>query len=104
MNLLCFDISSGGIAAAVFDANLQRLRFVETRWTFESGELGAATLRADLVLSQFEKTIRQLDIVEPPSALCIGTFMHNCVLLDDADQPLSPLFTWLDRRGEDGVE
>jgi len=29
--------------------------------------------------------------------------MHNCVLLDADGQPLTPVFTWLDQRGEDGV-
>jgi gluconokinase len=30
--------------------------------------------------------------------------MHNIVLLDGADQPLSPVFTWRDSRGDAGVQ
>ena len=97
MNLLCFDISSGGIAAALLNSNLDCVRFTESPWN-------AGRLRAETVVSEFEQVIRRLDIAEPIGGLCIGTFMHNCVLLDGADQPLTPLFTWLDARGEDGID
>ncbi|MBI4474417.1 MAG: hypothetical protein HY646_17235 [Acidobacteria bacterium] len=30
--------------------------------------------------------------------------MHNCVLIDAKDKPLTPVFTWLDRRGEAGMD
>jgi gluconokinase len=104
MNLLCFDISSGGISAALFDSNLDCFRFSEAQWKIETDAQGAATLRAEAVADHFEETVQRLNITEPIDALCIGAFMHNCVLLDSADQPRSPLFTWLDHRGQEGIE
>jgi gluconokinase len=104
MNLLCFDISSCGISAAMFDSNLEPIRFSETQWKIETDAEGAATLQAEAVADHFEQTVQRLDITGPIDALCIGAFMHNCVLLDSADQPCSPLFTWLDHRGQKGIE
>jgi gluconokinase len=97
MNLLCFDISSGGISGALLNSNLECIRFAESPWNAE-------VLRAETVVSEFDGVIRQLNIAEPVSGLCIGTFMHNCVLLDGSDQPLTPLFTWFDRSGEEGID
>jgi gluconokinase len=100
---LCFDISSGGISAALFDSKLKAGRVAETRWKLETDELGAATLSIATVEKQFKRLIKQLK-VHSTDAICIGSFMHNCLLLDDADEPLSPVFTWLDQRGEGGLE
>jgi gluconokinase len=36
--------------------------------------------------------------------IAIGAFMHNLVLLDEAGQALTPVFTWLDQRGEKGLQ
>jgi len=96
MNLLCFDISSGGISAALLNSSLECIRFAESPWN-------AGTLRAETVVSEFGQVVQQLNIAEAVSGLCIGTFMHNCVLLDAVDQPLTPLFTWLDPGGEEGI-
>ena len=104
MILLCFDISSGGISAALFNASLESIRFAESQWNLETDQAGAATLQAQTVVAEFEQIVRRLNIVEPLDALCIGTFMHNCVLLDEADEPVTPLFTWLDQRGKEGID
>jgi gluconokinase len=106
MNILCFDLSSGGITAAILDCDLQPARVVETQWTLETDERGAAVLSAKHIIEQFKNVILQLK-VDPSDridALCIDTFMHNCVLLDAGDRPLTPVFTWLDQRGAEGIE
>jgi gluconokinase len=106
MNPLCFDISSSGISAVVFNAKLETQRIEEQKWNLETDDRGAATLSVHQVLERFKQTIHDLSEDSIPSidAICIGTFMHNFVLLNDADEPLTPVFTWLDRRGESGVE
>jgi gluconokinase len=106
MHILCFDISSGGISAALFDAELGVKRSAETPWKLESDPHGAAVLPAGTIIDHFKTAIRQLRLTagERIDAICIDTFMHNCVLLDAADNPLTPVFTWLDYRGADGVE
>ncbi|HYR89262.1 MAG TPA: FGGY family carbohydrate kinase [Terriglobia bacterium] len=104
MTVLCFDISSGGIAAALFSAKLEVTKVTEQNWKLELDDSGAATLSLNTVVERFRQVIRELAIAEPIDAVCIGTFMHNIVLLDDAGKPLTPVFTWLDRRGEKGLE
>ena len=103
MTLLGFDISSGGVTAALFNRDLEILGHSEQEWQFATDSSGAATLTVDAIVQRFKAALGQITFPEKPSALCIGCFMHNCVLLDANDQPLTPVFTWLDQRGEDGV-
>ena len=106
MHLLCFDISSGGITAALLDSHLESIRVAETQWILETDAQGAATLSLATIETQFKRVIQQLNI-QPDDridALCMDSFMHNIVVLNDADQPLTPVFTWLDQRGESGME
>src|SRR5262245_42942192 len=106
MNLLCFDISSGGISAALFSSTLELRRSAETQWVLETDDQGAATLSIEAVQAAFKHVIQKLNATgeEGPAVICMDCFMHNCVLLDAADRPHSPVFTWLDNRGEGGIE
>jgi len=106
MNILCFDISSGGISAAIVDLDLQLKRVVDTQWLLEADESGAAALSVSTIVEQFKAAILRLKLAADDriAAICIDTFMHNCALLDAADRPLTPVFTWLDHRGADGIE
>ncbi|PYS40456.1 MAG: hypothetical protein DMG14_10520 [Acidobacteria bacterium] len=106
MNLLCFDISSGGISAAILNSDLESARVAEKEWDMETDERGAATLSVQRVIERFKQAIRLLNLTtgDAIDAICIGTFLHNCVLLDDADEPITPVFTWLDQRGDTGLE
>lgn len=103
MTVLCFDISSGGISAVLFNPKLEALRRADTQWQFLPDESGAATLSIETIVQRFKSAILDLSVREPLDAIGIGCFMHNCVLLDSGDKPLTPVFTWLDQRGEDGV-
>ena len=101
MSLICFDISSNGISAALFDSALDLVQMAEGRWT------PAAALPLPTIVDQFKQSIAQLNLAnapEPIDAICIGSFMHNIVLLDGNDVPLTPVSTWLDSTGENGVE
>jgi gluconokinase len=106
MSILCFDISSGGISAAIVDSDLQPVRFVDTEWALEADDSGAATLSVPRIVEQFKAAVFQLKLTAADciDAICMDTFMHNCALLDAADRPLTPVFTWLDHRGGDGIE
>jgi gluconokinase len=105
MKLLCFDIASGGVTAALFDSTLETLEIAETSWNLAMDEDGAAALSVDDVVDGVKQVIRALSAParSQVDAIGIGAFMHNLVLLDQAGQPLSPVFTWLDRRGENGL-
>ena len=105
MNLLCFDMGSGGIAAAILNSNLEAERFADNQWVLETDEYGAATLSVESIVERFKRAIRSVDVTstDPIDAICIGTFLHNYVMLDETDRPLTPVFTWLDQRGESGL-
>ena len=101
MSLICFDISSNGVSAALFDSELHLVQMAEGRWN------PAAALALPTIVDQFKQSIAQLNLAkarEPVDAICIGSFMHNIVLLDGNDVSLTPVSTWLDSSGEKGVE
>jgi gluconokinase len=106
MNLLCFDVSSGGISAALLNDKLEAGKIVNHPWVLDTDDQGGATLLAERVVEQFKQTVHLLNLAVGDSieAICVGTFLHSCVLMDEADQALTPVFTWLDRRGERGVD
>src|SRR5262245_31904370 len=105
MNLLCFDMGSGGISAAIFSSNLEAEKFTDNEWILETDKHGAATLSVESIVERFKRAIRSVDVTstDPIDAICIGTFLHNYVMLDETDRPLTPVFTWLDQRGESGL-
>jgi gluconokinase len=101
MSLICFDISSNGVSAALFDSALDLVQMAEGRWT------PAAALPLRTIVDQFKQSIAQLNLAnagEPIEAICVGSFMHNVLLLDGNDVPLTPVSTWLDSSGANGVE
>lgn len=103
MSVLCFDISSGGVSAALFSPKLELIKLIEDKWELAPGETGAPTLSMATVAERFKMVVQGLALTKAPDAICIGSFMHNCVLLDSGDGPLTPVFTWLDGRGGKGL-
>src|SRR3989442_12620005 len=96
MSPLCFDISSGGISAALFDSELEPIRLVEGRWK------PAATLAVATITGQFKHLIAELkvaNVTDAVAAVSIGCFMDNIFLLESGSLPLIPVFMWLQRRG-----
>jgi gluconokinase len=103
MTVLSFDVSSGGVSAAFFDSKLNAISRAKSPWRFDTNTAGAATLSIEMILERVRIALKDLKTAERAEALGIGCFMHNCLLLDAGDRPLTPVFTWLDQRGEDGV-
>jgi gluconokinase len=106
MHFLCFDISSGGVTTALLNSKLEPAKIVDRAWVLDADGQGAATLSAERLVQQFKQSVRVLNLGTSDSidAICVGTFLHSCVVLDDAEQPLTPVFTWLDRLGETGLD
>jgi gluconokinase len=103
MTALCFDISSGGVSVATFNSRFEIEARAEERWHFQTHASGAATLSTDLLVARVKSVLRGLKTPLLPEAIGIGCFMHSCMLLDLRDQPVGPVFTWLDQRGQEGV-
>jgi gluconokinase len=101
VSFLCFDVSSSGISGVLLDSGLEPLRSLEARWE------PSPTLDPETTSGEFKKLVRELagaSVPDPIIAVSIGCFLHNFVLLDAAGLPLTPVFTWIDSRGEEGVE
>jgi gluconokinase len=103
MSVLSFDISSGGVSAALFTPDLKPSRVVERKWAFSTDDAGSATLELEQVLRSVKETAGEFHDTKAIDAISIACFMHSLVLLDENERPLTPAFTWLDQRGEDGV-
>src|ERR1051326_5384465 len=87
------------MTGALLDFELEPIRSVEAKWE------PSPTLDPETAFDQFKKLVRELARDnEPIMAVSIGCFLHNVVVLDAAGLPLTPVFTWLDSRGEEGVE
>src|SRR5215471_17845428 len=101
MNILCFDISTGGVAAAVVDEQLQAVTTVEVPWRIALQSDGAAVLNADLFVRTFGEATTRITsgVGRSFDAISFSAFMHSCLALDGNRRPVTPIFTWMDRRG-----
>ena len=105
MKVLAFDIASGGLSAAIFNEQLTAVHAVEVPWTITLSSDGSAVLDLQTFDAAFLEAFRLLQQSGiSVDGICISAFMHNCIFLDERDEPVTPIFTWLDRRGSDGVE
>jgi len=104
MEVLCFDIGSGGITAARFNEQLDVSALREVSWDLHRDAQGRATLSADAIESAFLELALALGSDTPPAAVSIGCFMHSFVVLSSCCAPLTPVSTWLDTTASEGIE
>lgn len=102
--ILCFDISTGGVSSAMFSPEFDLLKAVRIPWGLHQAGSNALRFTADLVVERCKQAIHEMAIEEPPASLCIGSFMHNCVLLDKENKPLTPVLAWNDPEDDAGIE
>jgi gluconokinase len=103
MEVLCFDIGSGGVAAARFDERLSVSASGEIPWLLHRDADGRVSLSADVIESALLELNRRIQR-DPPTAVCIGSFMHSFLVLSSCCAPLSPVVTWLDTTAESGMD
>jgi len=104
MNILAFDIASGGLSAAVFNEDLVPKRLTEIPWHIREGVDGSAVLEVPHLEKALSQAFAAFSGLAAIDAISFSAFMHNCILLDAQDTPITPIFTWMDRRGSEGVE
>jgi gluconokinase len=104
MEVLCFDISSGGIAAALFDEQLKASATKEIPWELHRDAQGRATLSADDIEAAILALAKNFEGASPPAAVSIASFMHSFLVLSSCCAPLSPVFTWLDTTAPEGID
>lgn len=104
MEVLCFDISTGGINAARFDEQLKVSASRESSWDLHRDAQGRATLSAEDIESALLALASELSTGTPPAAVSIACFMHSFLVLSSCCAPLSPVFTWLDTTAPEGID
>jgi gluconokinase len=103
MDVLCFDIGSGGVRGARFNEQLDVLALHEVPWDLHRDAEGRATLSVYDIECAFGEVARALSTAAP-AAVSIGCFMHSFLVLSSCCAALTPVFTWLDTTGPEGVE
>jgi gluconokinase len=104
MEVLCFDIGSGGIAAARFNEQLEVSAQREVPWDLHRDAQGRATLSADHIEAAILQLSKDIRGDESPAAVSIGCFMHSFLVLSSCCAPLTPVFTWLDTTAPEGID
>src|SRR2546430_527716 len=94
MDVLCFDIGSGGISAARFDEKLNATGVEEVRWDLHRDADGHAILMAQDIEHAFQFLARALQADRSVAAVSIACFMHSFLILDANGAPATPVFTW----------
>src|SRR5262245_60879888 len=84
MDVLCFDMGSGGIAGARFDEKLTAPATAEVPWDLHRDAGGRATLSAQVIESTFARVAQQMGRDDPPAAISIACFMHSFLLTDSS--------------------
>ena len=104
MDVLCFDIGSGGISAGRFDENLNTVATKEVRWDLHRDSAGRAILSAGDVESAFKRLVHSLHgDHQPAAAVSIACFMHSFLVIDSNGASVTPVFTWLDTTNSEGL-
>ena len=102
--VLCFDIGSGGVAAARFNEKLEASVVREVAWNLQRDAQGHATLSAHDIESAVAQVAGEVQGDAPPAAVCIASFMHSFLVLSSCCAPLTPVFTWLDTTAPEGID
>jgi gluconokinase len=104
MEVLCFDIASGGITAARFNERLEVSALREVSWDLHRDAQGRATLSADRIESAILQLSKDLQGDAPPAAVSLACFMHSFLVLSSCCAPLTPVFTWMDTTAPEGLD
>jgi gluconokinase len=104
MDILCFDIGSSGIRGARFNEQLEASGLHESSWNLQRDSQGHATLSVYDIECAFAEVAHALANGGPPAAVSVGCFMHSFLVLSSCCAALTPVFTWLDTSGPEGLD
>jgi gluconokinase len=93
--VLCYDISSGGLSAARFNEKLENSAYQEVSWKMP---LSASSLKQ--AFQRIEHTIPADNL----AAISLSSFMHSFLVLDPDGNSRNPVYTWMDGASPDGIE
>ena len=104
MDVLCFDIGTGGVRGARFNERLEVLALHDAPWTLHRDAEGRATLSVYDIECAFSEVGRALSGDSSTVAVSIGCFMHSFLVLSSCCAALTPVFTWLDTTAPAGID
>jgi gluconokinase len=92
--VLCFDISSGGLSAALFNERLEPRGYSEVSWTMP--------LSAEALRRSFQRLEGSFSGVRP-AAISISSFMHSFLVVRANGEPATDVYTWMDTAPPEGI-
>jgi gluconokinase len=104
MDVLCVDIGSGGVRGARFNEQLDLLALHDVPWSLHRDAEGRATLSVYDIECAFSEAAGELSGDSAPAAVSIGCFMHSFLVLSSCCAALTPVYTWLDTTGPEGID
>jgi gluconokinase len=104
VDVLCFDIGSGGMRAVRFNEQLEALALHDVAWDLHRDAEGGATLSVHDIEGAFSELARALASGTAPAAVSIGCFMHSFLVLSSCCAPLTPVYTWMDTTEAEGMD
>src|SRR4029453_11805242 len=96
MDVLCFDIGSGGVRGARFNELLDVSGLHDVPWDLHRDTEGRATLSVYDIECALSEVAQTLCRESPPAAVSIGCFMHSFLVLSSCCAALTPVSTWMD--------
>src|SRR4029453_18276008 len=75
----------------------------ESPWNLHRDAEGRATLSVYDVECAFSEVAQALSGPSAPAAVAIGCFMHSFLVLSSCCAALTPVYTWLDTTGPEGI-
>ncbi|HET9943849.1 MAG TPA: FGGY family carbohydrate kinase, partial [Terriglobia bacterium] len=104
MDVLCFDIGSGGVRGARFNEHLEVLALHDAPWDLHRDAQGRATLSVYDIECSLSEVGRALSGTSRPAAVSMGCFMHSFLVMSSCCAALTPVYTWLDTTGPEGID
>jgi gluconokinase len=104
MDVLCFDIGSGGMRGARFNEQLEVMAHHDVDWDLHRDAEGRATLSVYDIEGAFSEVAHALAGGAAPAAVSIACFMHSFLVLSSCCAALTPVFTWMDTTEPEGID
>src|SRR4029079_15253542 len=96
MRVLALDVGSSSTRACAYDERGRALDECASRkYSARTDRNGSAELDPDELVQAAEAVLAEAGDAD---ALGISCFWHSLLLLDDREQPLTPVLAWQDRR------
>ncbi|HWJ26978.1 MAG TPA: FGGY family carbohydrate kinase, partial [Flavisolibacter sp.] len=97
------DIGTGSTKAVALSASGKPLASVQTQYQNTDSEKDITEQNPETIWEAFKQCLSQTidKIKEPPAIICLSSYMHGIMAVDQNGAPLTKLITWADTRADD---